>query len=82
MLAEVRELKPRMLIGSSGTFSDLAKMAVALSSFTNSSSTETSPSSKDATMSFSSFAASFQSPIVLTMMLHSSHSRLLRRIRR
>jgi exopolyphosphatase/guanosine-5'-triphosphate,3'-diphosphate pyrophosphatase len=31
VLAEVRELKPRMLIGSSGTFSDLAKMAVALS---------------------------------------------------
>ncbi len=29
VLAEVRELKPRMLIGSSGTFSDLAKMAVA-----------------------------------------------------
>ncbi|HVB05802.1 MAG TPA: Ppx/GppA phosphatase family protein [Acidimicrobiales bacterium] len=29
VLAEARELKPRMLIGSSGTFSDLAKMAVA-----------------------------------------------------
>ena len=31
VLGEVRELKPRMLVGSSGTFSDLALMAVALS---------------------------------------------------